>query len=39
MTERPPLPRVERRMRRSVRLLLGAVWLAVLLFALRALVL
>jgi hypothetical protein len=39
MTERVPLPRVERRMRNGVRLLLGAVWLAVLLFALRALVL
>jgi hypothetical protein len=38
MTERPPLPRVERRMRTGVRLLLGAVWLAVALFALRALV-
>jgi hypothetical protein len=36
MTERPPLPRVERRMRASVRLLLGAVWLAVALFAARA---
>ncbi|GIX08795.1 MAG: hypothetical protein KatS3mg116_0505 [Elioraea sp.] len=39
MTERAPLPRVERRMRTGVRLLLGAVWLAVALFALRALVL
>jgi hypothetical protein len=39
MTKRPSLPRVEQRLRRRVRLLLGAVWLAVLLFALRALVL
>lgn len=39
MTDRTPLPRVERRMRTFVRLLLGAVWLAVLLFAARALVL
>jgi hypothetical protein len=39
MTESAPMPRVERRMRARVRLLLGAVWLAVLLFALRALVL
>lgn len=33
----PPLPRVERRLRAAVRALLGAVWLAVLLFAARAL--
>ncbi len=39
MTERAPMPRVEQRMRAAVRLLLGAVWLAVLLFAARALVL
>lgn len=39
MTERRPRPRVERRMRAAVRLLLGAVWLAVVLFAARALVL
>ncbi len=38
MTDPTPLPRVERRMRTVVRLLLCAVWLAVLLFALRALV-
>lgn len=38
MTERAPLPRVERRLRGAVRLLLGLVWLAVVLFAARALV-
>lgn len=37
VTGRPPLPRVERRLRAAVRALLGAVWLAVLLFAARAL--
>jgi hypothetical protein len=38
MTERVTVPRVERRLRRAVRLLLGVVWLAVFLFAARALV-
>ena len=32
------MPVVERRQRRAVRLLLGVVWLAVVLFAARALV-
>lgn len=39
MTEAARLPRVERRLRWRIRTLLGAVWLAVALYAARALVL
>lgn len=39
MTEAVPLPRVERRLRWRIRALLGAVWVAVFLYAARALVL
>lgn len=36
MTEAVRLPRVERRLRWRIRALLGAVWVAVLLYAARA---
>lgn len=39
MTEAVPLPRVERRLRWRIRALLGVVWLAVALYAARAVVL